>query len=202
LCPDTMQRGRPDVTLERIRRGEPEALALLMEESWGPLVRYLMPMLGARDLAEDAAQEAFIRLWARRERWQSGSARALVFRIGRNIAVDMLRSRGALRRSTDMQRETVTSTAAPQESEEEDRELGRRFRTALESLPPARREVFELVRFRGLSYAETAETLALAKQTVANHMSLAMRDLSSLLAEVLPERGEKESPKRGRSTDG
>jgi len=46
--------------------------------------------------------------------------------------------------------------------------------------------VFELVRHRGLSYREIAAVLELSEQTVANHMSLALKDLAHLLSDLLP----------------
>jgi RNA polymerase sigma-70 factor (ECF subfamily) len=84
------------VELERIRSGDSEALGLLLRETWAPLVRYLLTFLDSVEAAEDAAQEAFVRLWEHRERWESGSGRAVVFRIGRNVALDLRRAPSSL----------------------------------------------------------------------------------------------------------
>ena len=55
----------------------------------------------------------------------------------------------------------------------------------MDTLPNRRREVFELVRFKGLTYQDVAEVLELSPQTVANQMTLAHRDLRSMLADFL-----------------
>lgn len=188
--------------LDRIRTGDEEALGALLRESWAPLVRYLASILGGADAAEDAAQEAFVRLWEQRERWTGGSARAVLFRIARNAAIDDLREAGTRRRHLRSQpRAPAPSDPPEQELELERRRLEKRFLDALERLPPARREVFELVRFRGLRHAEVAEVLGLSPQTVANHMGLALRDLREMLTDALPRRSRKEE-ERGRSNHG
>jgi RNA polymerase sigma factor (sigma-70 family) len=62
-----------------------------------------------------------------------------------------------------------------------------RFREALATLTPGRREVIELVRLRGLTHKEAAEALEISQQTVANRMTLALADLRVLLADILPD---------------
>jgi RNA polymerase sigma factor (sigma-70 family) len=170
------------VELERIRSGDSEALGLLLQDAWAPLVQYLLTFLDSTAAAEDAAQEAFVRLWEHRERWGSGSARAVVFRIGRNIALD-LRRRADVRRRWKRGRPRVPTPLPPTPEEElAGAELLRQFRDALESLPPRRREVFELVRLRGLSHQDAAEVLEVSSRTVANHLMLAMRDMKEMLS--------------------
>jgi RNA polymerase sigma-70 factor (ECF subfamily) len=172
------------VELERIRSGDSEALGLLLRETWAPLVRYLLTFLDPVEAAEDAAQEAFVRLWEHRERWESGSGRAVVFRIGRNVALDLRRRAEVRRRWKRNHRYDPTPSPPTPDEEFTGTEFLTRFREALESLPPHRREVFELIRFRGLSHRDVAEALEISYQTVANHLTLAMKDLRHLLSDI------------------
>jgi RNA polymerase sigma factor (sigma-70 family) len=175
-----------DVILAGIRDGNRDAFERLVNDVWDPLVDHLAWLLGSREAAEDAAQEALIRVWERRERWHDGSSRALVFRIGRNLALDEKR-RERVRREFAV-REVV---AGEPEEDPADRaeivEYETRFREAFEALTPSRREAVELVRLRGLSHQEAAEALGISKQTVANRMTLALADLRMRLADVLPD---------------
>jgi len=168
--------------LERIRSGDEEAYRLFLEETWAPLVRYLLTYSESMDAAEDAAQESFVRVWEHRERWQEGSARALVFRIARNMALDG-------KRKADVRRRWKSSEPEPPcgdpESDARRSELAERLTEALQSLPERRREVFELVRFQGFSHEEVSGALEISKQTVANHLSAALKDLRVLLAGFL-----------------
>jgi RNA polymerase sigma-70 factor (ECF subfamily) len=173
------------VHLSRIRSGDVEALNLLMREAWAPLVTHLATLVGSGAAAQDAAQEAFVRLWEHRERWESGSARAVLFRIGRNVALDE-RRRAEVRRRWALSPSAEPPSRVPTPGEElEAAEFADRFWSALEDLPPRRREVFELVRFGGLSYAEAAHVMDLSEQTVANQMSRALKALRHLLAGFL-----------------
>ena len=197
-----MPRGiQPIDMLDRIRAGEEAALALLLKREWPLLVRFLEARVGP-DRAQDAAQEAFIRLWEKRESWSSGSARALLYRIGVNAATDLLRKGEARRRRAAVgDWNTAASPPTPFDVVEGD-EARARFQAALEELPSRRREVFELVRRDGFTYRETAEVLGMAPQTVANHMSWALRDLREALADILPRTAAPPPDDRARSSDG
>jgi len=191
-----------DVSLAGIRAGEPGAFERLVEGTWDDLVDHLAWILESREAAEDAAQEAFIRIWERRERWHDGSARALAFRIARNLAFDARRRERVRREWAD--REAVVAQAGVEpDALAETSEVERRFREALAALTPGRREAVELVRLKGLTHQEAAEAIGISQQTVANRMTLALADLRVLLADVLPHlRAGRESSRRREAEDG
>jgi RNA polymerase sigma-70 factor (ECF subfamily) len=64
-------------------------------------------------------------------------------------------------------------------------ELNQAVAKAVRELPPRCREVFKLARESGFSYAEIAEIMGLSRQTVANHLSLALSDLRVMLRPFL-----------------
>jgi RNA polymerase sigma-70 factor (ECF subfamily) len=200
--------GRPIVVeLERIRSGDSQAFGRLLEETWAPLVTYLLTILDLKEAAEDAAQEAFVRLWEHRDRWTSGSARALLFRIGRNVALDQQRRAEVRRRFWHRHRPYPAPSPSTPEEELTGSEFQMQFQKALESLPPRRREVFELIRFRGFSHKEVAQSLELSYQTVANHLRLAMKDLRYLLDDSAVDGSTKstrveDQGREGRTNDG
>ena len=167
----------------RLRAGDEGALAELLDRHWRGLLRYAYGLLGDWDRAEDVTQGAYVRMWANRDRWGDGSLRALLHTIVRNAAFDVLKSPGhrAATRSLD----ELTTSGNP-EAATELAELEAAVEGAVEALPARRREVFRLVRESGLSYAEVASVTKLSRQTVANHMSLALRDLRTMLRDHLP----------------
>ncbi|MEZ4417011.1 MAG: sigma-70 family RNA polymerase sigma factor [Gemmatimonadota bacterium] len=186
--------------LDRIRQGDDSALEELVEQSWSGLLGHLRRLLGSADQAEDAAQEALVRLWEQRDRWKAGSARALLFRIARNVALDQERRRAVRTRALALTRAAPAATAAPPDDVLASNEVERRVHQALSRLPDRRRAVFELVRFGGMSYREVAETLELSPQTVANHMSLALSDLRTELVDLFERPGD--GGREARSNDG
>jgi RNA polymerase sigma factor (sigma-70 family) len=174
------------MSLAEIGVGRKDAFEDLVNEAWDDLVNYLTWILASREAAEDSCQEAFLRLWERREQWHDGSARALVFRIGKNLAYDARRRTTVRRRWVRREMEEVRFGERPDEHYENS-EVEARFRKALAGLTPSRREAVEQVRLRGLSHKEAADALGISRQTVANRMTLALKDLRVLLADVLPQ---------------
>ncbi|MCY4574821.1 MAG: sigma-70 family RNA polymerase sigma factor, partial [Gemmatimonadetes bacterium] len=55
--------------------------------------------------------------------------------------------------------------------------LAEALESAVTALPNRRREVFELIVLRGLSYAEAAAVMGISVQTVANQMSAALKSV-------------------------
>ena len=120
-------------------------------------------------------------------------------KIARNIALDR-------QRRLEVRTRLRPSVPIPVPRTPEDEmllsELGVHFSRALEDLPPRRREVFELVRFQGFSYQQVGETLGLTRQTVANHMSLALKDLRLSLADCLDDGSAESAAEEGIRSDG
>jgi len=179
---------RPDDAdlMHRIQSGEHRALDEALSEYWEPLVRYASGFLGSSDAAEDAAQEAFVRLWKHRNKWSATeSLRAYLYRILRNYILDERRAQRV--RSRWRERALLRKPHGPMTPVEylEHGELSDAVSTALADLPPRRREVFTLARFHGLSYAEIAEAMDVSPQTVANQMSAALSTLRERLAPFL-----------------
>jgi len=171
--------------IEGIRSGEPGTLIRLQAAYWNQLVRYASRIVRDRTDPQDVVQEAFIRLWTNRERWDArGSVRALLFTVTRNAALDELRRH---RRGERAAQAADPPRPAPAPSDDAIAgELRAAAAAAVAGLPPRRREVFRLAREEGLSYAEIAAVLDLSPQTVANHMSLALADLRRALRPFLP----------------
>ena len=168
--------------ISRLKSGDEQAMAQLLQSHWTGLVRYAYGLLGDWDGAEDVAQGAYARLWANRDRWTPESSAALLYRITRNAVLDVLKSRSHAAKGD------VPDTLAASDTPERDVELAQleeAAANAVEALPPRRREVFRLARERGFSYAEIAEITQLSRQTVANHMSLALSDLRVMLRPFL-----------------
>jgi RNA polymerase sigma factor (sigma-70 family) len=169
--------------LQRIAAGDESALGTLLQCRWSRLVHYASGFTGDVHDAEDAVQEALVRLWDGRERWTRDGcvSPALLYRIVRNVAIDTRRSRHP-RSRTFLALSTDLEYKGPLPDEHAmQQELQLRLREALRTLPARRREIFDLARFQGLTYQEIAEVLGLSPQTVANQVSAAFRSLREVL---------------------
>ncbi len=167
-----------------IGRGSATALDHLMRLCWADLVRYAARQLRDPDGARDVVQEAFIQVWQRRRSWRArGSARAYLYRIVRNLIIDEQRKLKTRRRWLERQAAADAPRPATPAEELDAKILADAFETAVASLPPRRREVFELVFQRGLSHAEAAAVMDISVPTVANQMSAALQSVRQAIKE-------------------
>lgn len=79
--------------LERARHGDPLAFDVLARTYEGPLYSHVARIIGAGADAEDVVQDALVSAWRSIGGFEGTSFKAWLFRIGRNRAIDMYRSR-------------------------------------------------------------------------------------------------------------
>ena len=167
-----------------IKEGSSQALGQLMDLLWPEFVRYAARRLHDVDLARDVAQEAFIHVWSRRRDWRpQGYTRAYLYRIVRNLVIDEQRKRAVRRRWRRRQKRLGAPGPATPVEELEMKMLIEAYEAAVASLPPRRREVFELVFERGLTHAEAAAVMDISIPTVANQMTSALKTVRKAIKE-------------------
>lgn len=146
-------------------------------------------MLQEPTMAEDAAHEAFLRVWqaAPSSRPDRGSLRAWLLTIVRNVALDVHRARQVARRPQPAlappelhgaRDEIPTAIAAADEAG--------RLRAALRSLPPEQRQAVELAYFAELTHAEIAAGAGIPLGTVKSRIRLGLSRLRRDLSDRAP----------------
>lgn len=176
--------GEPELELiTQAQQGDRRAFGELVRCHRQGVINVVYRLCGDENLAEDAAQEAFIRAWQNLPRYRPRSAfRNWLYRIATNIALD------TLRREREMVDVDELPLPAPEEGPEavvEERERGSLVQQAVLALPPASRSVLILREYEGLSYREIAETLTIPIGTVMSRLNYARKRLRESLAPVL-----------------
>ena len=175
----------PAALLESVRQGDMQALQRLIEDHWRPLHAFACRMVGCPDSAEDVVQQAFVRLWERRDRWRPGSdPRLILYTVVRNLALNQIESDRARirRRHQPLLHRPVVSTPAQILDENE---LARQLESSIEGLSPRRREALLLARFHHMTHAEIAEVMGLTQRTVTNHITAALAELEVAMSRYL-----------------
>jgi RNA polymerase sigma-70 factor (ECF subfamily) len=147
------------------------------------LVSTLAYMLGSRDDAQDAAQEAFLKCWrAKASLPDVQNLRAWIFRVAMNAARDYQRS-GWNKRSRPLiaEESTVTSRDAAVSDQMVDDEQVRALRKALLELRDEEREIFLLRQNGELTYEEIAVERNVPVGTVKTQMRTALIKLRKAL---------------------
>jgi RNA polymerase sigma-70 factor (family 1) len=171
----------------RLAADDASALRSLFEDTYEPLWRSVVRLVGDDAVARDLAQDAFVRVWDRRATLDpSLSLRALLFRTVRNLALNHLRD-DQTRRQLLADPSAAAISARPRDPARADEqleaaELAERLRSFINELPPRQREALVLSRFDGLSHQEIADAMGCAPRTVNNHLVRALEHLRTRLA--------------------
>lgn len=202
--PDLHNDDEPDL-IARSREGDLDAFNVLVGRYQQGLYNLCLRMLGTREPAEDATQEAFIQAFRRLSTFRgdlpggrAGSFRAWLFRIGANACYDEMRrrrSRPALSldrpRGEDEGTTDVPADTATPDEQMERLELADVLQQALLRLPEEQRLAIILADVQGLDYSEIAEAMSCSLGTVKSRISRGRSQLRALLGarrELLPQR--------------
>jgi RNA polymerase sigma-70 factor, ECF subfamily len=128
-------------------------------------------LLGDQGLAEELVQETFLRVWRTADRFDPsrGTVAAFVLAIARRLAIDLWR------RPSSRPLQSAAETPAAIDETIDRLLLQLAVRDALDSLPPAHREVLELSYHSGLTQAEVASRLGIPLGTVKSRAYHALR---------------------------
>ena len=152
----------------------------LVGEHYADVLRYCRRHAPA-GLAEDAAQETFLRFVRARSRYRErGRARAYLVTIARNVCADLARDRAS---SWAELPEAIPGGGDPGEADD-----ARDLAAALARLPRAQREALELRYGQGLTVGEVGAALGMSRFAAARALNSALEALRADLG-VQAEKG-------------
>ncbi|MCM2455177.1 sigma-70 family RNA polymerase sigma factor [Rhizobium sp. CG4] len=162
-------------------KGDRKALRHIYDSEAGRLVAVAQRILRRRDLAEEAVQEGFIRIWTKAHQFEPGrgSARGWIYAVIRNHALNMLR---------DGKREDLVTSDKLEELQDREQidqimaswqrlESGSRLHECLGALEETRRRTILMAYVGGYTHGEIAGRLRLPLGTAKSWIK---RGLSAL----------------------
>ena len=165
------------------QQGDRRSFGELVRRHREGVINVVYRMCGDANLAEDAAQEAFIRAWRHLPNYRPRSPfRNWVYRIATNVALDVLRCE---RETVDVDTLPLTTSDPGPEAIVERAERSEQVRQAVLALSPASRTVLVLREYEGLSYREIADTLEIPIGTVMSRLNYARNRLRESLVSYL-----------------
>jgi RNA polymerase sigma-70 factor (ECF subfamily) len=164
--------------IQRVRQGDRNALALLLQENYRMILGYFIKITLNKTVAEDLTQETMLRAIEKfglyQERFKFST---WLITVGTNIYRDQLRKRGGLR-------DCISGTEMdeiPDPVGYSEPELKTDLRAALGKLAVEKRVVIVLRYFYDYSYEEMAAVLKVPVGTVRSRLHHGIAELQNLL---------------------
>jgi RNA polymerase sigma-70 factor (ECF subfamily) len=172
----------PDIEAALVSRaagGDREAYAALVRRLLPRVLAVTRRMLGSEALAEEAAQEALLRLWTHAASYEPAKARVSTWltRITANICLDRLRKKDeeAWPENFDV------ALPANQEREMMQDQVAAKVNEALQSLPERQQLALVLCHYEEMSMADAAVVMDTTAEAIESLLSRGRRSLRRLL---------------------
>jgi len=175
----------------RVRSGDAESFEVLLRRYRVPLVNFFVRMVRDQALAEDLAQEVFLRVYQARRRYQPEARfTTWLYRIATNLALNAIRDRKPVAAMVQFEDGAKQSDAAHIADErptaeqlmmESERE--RMIRRAVEALPEKQCAAVILHKYQNVDYRQISKVLGVSESAVK---SLLFRAYESLRARLEP----------------
>jgi RNA polymerase sigma-70 factor (ECF subfamily) len=176
----------PDADLmARVGRGDEAAFRVLILRKIARIHALAARLLDDRALADDVAQDAFIRIWRTARHWREGEARfdTWLHRVVLNLCTDRLRRRRVTFVPDPPEQVDHALTADRQMLRDE---MAARVRQAVDRLPTRQKEAIVLQTYQDLSNIDTAAAMGISIEALESLLSRARRSLRSTLGEEEP----------------
>ena len=191
----------PDVRLMlQVRDDNAAAFEELVLRYQGRLITVLEQLVHRRDVAEDLAQEVFLRVFRARKTYEPGAKFSTwLFTIANNVASNALRSLARRREVSLAPRRADDSHAMPLEQlalaasglmparQLDKQERAEIVRQAIQGLSQRQKMALLLSKFEGMSYSDIGQAMDLTTQAVKSLLSRARGNLRAALAPYIKE---------------
>lgn len=174
--------------LERITKGEHDALAELYDRHGRLIYSLALRILRDQSEAEDIAQEVFSQVWRQATQYtpDRGTVVAWLVALTRSRSIDRLRGR---RSRPDFVGDPIPEMELPDSAPLVDEQLAwtrqvADIRAAIETLPSLQKIAIELAFFEGLTHAEIAEKLEVPLGTVKTRIRQGLLKLRDRLTQA------------------
>lgn len=151
--------------------------------SFAPILyRYLYSLLHSKEDTEDILHNVFCKLWEMRQQLrENANLEAFLITVSKNSAYNLFKSKyyNSMLNESILDKDIAEIANGSKENingenDVIEHDLDNYLGKVIEALPPRRREIFIMSRFKGLSYKEIAEQLQISENTVDTQMRKAV----------------------------
>jgi RNA polymerase sigma-70 factor (ECF subfamily) len=174
-----------------VKTGDDDAFGDLLQRHQKKLINFFFKLCWNAALAEDMAQDAFLKIYASRENYEARSKfTTYLYRVSRNLWIDHVRkvtrrpSSVSIDQSNDEDMKFSDAIATEDRGDERFQEVEEKMSKvmkAVDKLPLGQRELFAMVNVEGLKYKEIGAILDIPVGTVKTRMHSLMKKLRTEL---------------------
>jgi len=184
----------------QVKHGDEPSLEVLLTKHRKRLIHWLQ-MVQDRAVAEELAQEVFLRVYLSREKYEpTAKFTTWLYRIANNRALNWIRDHAQENNKESLdavplrgvKRQLHSLDANPDElllDSECETEFQKQVRMAIQSLPPRQRAAVLMHKYSGLEYTEIAGALGCSVTTVKSILWRAYTTLRTRLVPLARKRG-------------
>ncbi|HEX5229861.1 MAG TPA: RNA polymerase sigma factor [Bryobacteraceae bacterium] len=177
----------------RVRDGDQDSFAALLEKHRRPMIHFLRRRVQNDAVAEELAQEVFLRVFKSRESYQpSAKFTTWLFRIGTHLALNWIRDGKKEKSQTSLDKATAEGvpTQLPDGHRTAEQELLyearlREVRAAIFNLPAKQRAAVMMHKYEEMEYAQIAAAIGCSESAVKSLLFRAYENLRVRLAHMV-----------------
>jgi len=176
----------------RVREGCSTSFALLLERHRSPVIHFLYRMVQNQAIAEELAQEVFLRVYRSRESYEpTAKFTTWLFRIATHLALNFIRDGRHEKGSQSLDEDTKDGPPRqlPDRGPNVDQNLVRQarlneVRSAIEALPAKQKSAVLMHKYQEMEYSQIASVLSCSESAVKSLLFRAYETLRSRLAHM------------------
>jgi len=175
----------------RVRDGDQASFGLLLERHRSAVIHFLYRMVQNQAVAEELAQEAFLRVYKSRSSYEpTAKFTTWLFRIASHLALNWIRDgRNEKRQASLDESPNRTARQVPDRGRTAEQELVyraklREVRQAIESLPAKQKAAVMMHKYEEMEYAQIADVLSCSESAVKSLLFRAYESLRVRLAHM------------------
>ena len=176
----------------RVREGDTESFTLLLERHRAPVIHFLYRMVQNQSVAEELAQEVFLRVYRSRANYEpTAKFTTWLFRIASHLALNWIRDRRHERGQESLDHETkdgmvrqVSDRGVSAEQAMVRESKFEEIRRAIQGLPEKQKAAVLMHKYEEMEYSQIAAVLECSESAVKSLLFRAYESLRARLAHM------------------
>lgn len=163
-----------------LKKQDKQAFTIIYNTYAEKLFFHALKFIKSSDLAEDAVQDVFVKLWNQAQKLEINSLQAYLFRSIQNHMLNAIK-RGKVQAQVLSKVTHEEEASNCTEEVLQFKETKGEAQKAINRLPPQRKLIFELSRQQEMTHRQIAEQLEIADSTVNNQLVKAIKSIKHYL---------------------